>query len=229
MTSKMKLLASVAIAAVSLVGAQGASAGNYYVNVSGGANWLHDDSFDAVSAPNVFVFDNDAQVGFTLSAAAGLHLDNVLPGLRVEGEFGYRENDVNGDWSTASVGPVVRSGSLDYQASTYSILANAWYDFSVLGFNPYVGGGIGWAHSNLDGLFVNGIPSNALGESDGGFAWQLGAGLTFDIQPGTKLNIGYRYFQGPDVTVFSPKTTNPLSGDVSDKNDSITVGFTFGL
>ena len=36
MTSKMKLMASVAIAAASIAGAQSASAGNYYVNVSGG-------------------------------------------------------------------------------------------------------------------------------------------------------------------------------------------------
>jgi len=228
----MKLLASVAIAAVSLVGAQGASAGNYYVNVSGGANWLHDDSFlnSTVAQSTAFLFDNDTQVGFVLSAAAGLHLDNVLPGLRVEGEFAYRENDVRGFWSTITDLTSVSSGPLDYQHSSYSLMANAWYDFSVMGLNPYVGGGIGWMHSNLDGQFkyFSDTPID-LSESDGGFAWQLGAGLTFDIQPNTKLNIGYRYIQGPDVTVHAPYNLNPVTGDVSDKNDSITVGFTFGL
>jgi opacity protein-like surface antigen len=224
----MKLLASVAIAAVSLVSAQGASAGNYYVNVSGGANWLHDDSFFKTTAASdtTFSFDNNTQVGFLLSAAVGMPLDNVLPGLRAEGEFAYRENDVRGFWSTSTL-TGGDTGPLDYQHSTYSIMANAWYDFAVMGLNPYVGGGIGWAHTNVDGTFVG--KAGSLSESDGGFAWQLGAGLTFNVLPNTKINIGYRYFEGPDVSIKAPYSGNPLTGDVNSQNDSITVGFTFGL
>lgn len=229
MTSKMKLLASVAIAAVSLVGAQSASAGNYYVNVSGGANWLHDDSFFASTTTvgnslQTFGFDTDPQIGFVLSAAIGMHLDNVLPGLRAEGEFAYRENDVRGFGfsTTDGVGP---TRSLDYQHSTYSLLANAWYDFNVMGMRPYVGGGIGWGHVNVDGN-IDGL---AFADDEGGFAWQLGAGLTLDILPKTKLNIGYRYFVGPDVTVHPVDSDNLLSGDLENRNDSVTVGFTFEM
>jgi opacity protein-like surface antigen len=228
MTSKLKLMASVAIAAASLVGAQSASAGNYYVNVSGGANWLHDDSFyNTINASSTgFFFDNDPQIGFVLSAAVGTHLDNVLPDLRVEGEFAYRENDVQGSW-TSYTWDGDDSGSLDYQHSTYSVMANAWYDFAVMGLNPYVGGGIGWAHSNVEGVY--GGKSNELSDGEGGFAWQLGAGLTLDVLPNTKMNIGYRYFQGPDVTVHSPYSGNDVTGDVSTKGDSVVVGFTFGM
>lgn len=228
MTSKMKLLASVAIAATSFVGASTASASDWYMNVSGGANWLHDDAFAAVTGGNdttTFVFDNDPSIGFVLSAAVGKHLDNVLPGLRVEGEFAYRENDVGGIFSSDIGQRGYASGSIDYQHSSYSLLANAWYDFNLMGMKPYVGGGLGWGHVNVDGN-MDGSP---FAESDGGFAWQLGAGVNLDIQPGMTLNIGYRYFSGPDITVFAPAPLNSLSGDVSDKNDSVVVGVTFGL
>ncbi|MEQ1755411.1 MAG: outer membrane beta-barrel protein [Micropepsaceae bacterium] len=230
MTSKMKLLASAAIAAVSLVSAPVASANNWYVNVSGGANWLGDNSFyktTSGSTTTTFSFDNDTKVGFILSGAVGMHLDGVLPGLRAEGELAYRENDVGGFWSTCTDETSCASNALDYQHSTFSILANAWYDFQVAGLNPYVGGGLGWADTELDGTF-NG-KSSALSESDSGFAWQLGGGLNFDIQPNMKLGIGYRYFVGPDVSIHAPYSDNPLTGNVDSENQSVTVGLTVGL
>lgn len=230
MTSKMKLMASAAIAAVTLVGAPVASASNWYVNVSGGANWLGDNSFyktTSGSTTTTFTFDNDTKIGFILSGAVGLHLDGVLPGLRAEGELAYRENDVDGFWSSCTSHSDCADGAIDYQHSTFSILANAWYDFNVAGLNPYVGGGLGWAQTELDGKF--GGKSSDLSSSDSGFAWQLGAGLNFDIQPNMKLGIGYRYFSGPDVTFAAPYSGNPLTGSVDSENQSVTVGLTVGL
>ena len=104
MISRKTLLASVAVAAATLAAAPSASAGNWYVNVAGGGNWLGDNSFSdsTNTGDTTFAFENDPRIGFVLSAAVGMHLNNLLPGLRVEGELAYRENDVDASWDSAT-------------------------------------------------------------------------------------------------------------------------------
>lgn len=59
-----------------------------------------------------------------------------------------------------------------------TLFVNLYYDFeNESNFTPYIGGGIGAA-------FV-GVDSN--------FAWNVGAGLTYDISECVALNLGYRY------------------------------------
>ncbi len=225
MKTRQILLASAAVAGLSLVNAAAASANQWYVSVAGGANWLGDDSFSlATSGPtNTFNFFNDPSTGFVFTGAVGMGLGQYMNGLRGEVELAYRENNVRGTWfSTSTNGS--GSGALDYQHSTFSVMANVWYDFQVAGLNPYIGGGIGWANSEADGTFSS-TGSLPLDGSESGFAWQLGAGLSLDIQPGLKADLGYRYFQGPDVSIPGPYfPTNPIVGEVNEENHSVTVG-----
>jgi opacity protein-like surface antigen len=106
-------------------------------------------------------------------------------------------------------------------------MANVWYDFKVAGVKPYVGGGIGWADVEVDGVFQSKTVGNAFGES--GFAWQLGGGLRLPIDDKMDLGIGYRYFSGPDITIPAQSEVNPLSGSVDTETHSVTVGLTVGL
>ena len=235
MISRKTLLATVA--AATLVAIPAANAGNYYVNVAGGANWLGDNAFSvstsATSQFTTFEFGNDPRIGFVISAAVGMNLNTVLPGLRVEGEIAYRENDVDAIWvssTTTSAVPdalATSNGSVQYQHSAFSIMANAWYDFQVAGLKPYVGGGLGWAEAQVDGVYPSKAVSNTFSES--GFAWQLGAGLHLPIDERHTLGIGYRYFSGPDVTIPAPGEPNTLSGSVDTETHSVTVGLTVGL
>lgn len=229
MKTRQILLASAAVAGLSLVNAAAASAG-WYVSVAGGANWADDSSF-SVATPNdstTFAFANDVATGFVFTGAVGMNLDQYMKGLRGEVELGYRENNVRGAWASSTTWSGPSSGVADYQHSTFSVMANAWYDFQVGGLNPYIGGGIGWANGELDGTFsTSGHPLSA---EESGFAFQLGAGLTMDIQPGLKANIGYRYFEGPDISAHSPHPSdNPLVGDIENQNHSVTVGLIVGL
>ena len=237
MNSKMTLLASAAVAVMSLTNVGTAVAGPWYVNVAAGANWVDDSRYSGEEATSTtFFFETDPSIGFVISGAVGYDLGQMLKGLRVEGELAYRENNVHGRWSSAVTGTtttttpttnaITDGGALDIQHTTFSIMANAWYDFQVMGLNPYVGGGIGWADVSLDGKFDS---KHAISASESGFAWQLGAGLNFDIEPGMKLGIGYRYLQGPDVTLHAPGDLNPETGDIDDQNHSLTVGLTVGL
>jgi len=237
MISRKILLASVAVAAATLTAAPAAFAGNWYVNVAGGANWLGDNSFSGsttvTSGTTTLDFANDPNIGFVLSAAVGMHLNNVLPGLRVEGELAYRENDVDAQWSSNTVSTTLLSslasdaGVAQYQHNAFSIMANAWYDFQIAGLKPYVGGGIGWADVEADGVYQGKTAGQSFSES--GFAWQLGGGLHLPIDEKLTLGIGYRYFVGPDITIPAPFSGNPLSGSVDTETHAVTVGLTVGL
>ena len=234
MKTRQILLASAAVAGLSLVNAAAASANQWYVSVAGGANWADDSSFSVATVPSsstTYAFANDVATGFVFTGAVGMNLDQYLKGLRGEVELGYRENNVRGAWTTFTTSSGTYSGVADYQHSTFSVMANVWYDFQVAGLNPYIGGGIGWANGELDGRFTHSTSTtHSLSAEESGFAFQLGAGLTMDIQPGLKANIGYRYFEGPDISLGAPHPSdNPLAGDIENQNHSVTVGLNVAL
>lgn len=232
MKTRLTLLASTTLAALAIAAPAQAAGSGWYVNISGGATWLtDDDGFVAVNGNDTLTFLPDSDTGFIVSGAIGYSLTNVMQGLRVEVEAAYRQNQVDGAWvsdtNNATLGGA-DSGLLDYDHSTFSVMANAWYDFDVGGVSPYVGGGIGWADTDLDGAYIGGsIPAISL--SDDGFAWQLGAGVNFGISPNMKLGVGYRYFEGPEVTVLAPFSTNTASSDVESQNHSALVSLTIGM
>ncbi len=110
---------------------------------------------------------------------------------------------------------------------TFALMANVWYDIPMgSGLTPYLGGGIGYADSEVEhGLVMNG--------SGGDFAWQLGAGLNFAMTEKMSLGIGYRYMDAGDVTlVRAPAlaTGNKLVTDEHEvKHQSVLVNLTFHL
>ena len=228
MKTKLTLLASTTLALLALSAPAQAAGSGWYVNLSGGANWLaNDDGFFASTiGGDTLAFTPDSDTGWMISGAVGLSLNNMVQGLRVEAEVGYRNNQVDGIW-TSSTG-ASDSGLLDYEHSTLSVMANVWYDFDLGNVRPYVGGGVGWAETELDGAFLGGtIP--AISHSDDGFAWQLGAGLNFAISPNVQLGVGYRYFEGPEVNIGAPFGANGATGDVENQNHTAVVSLTYGM
>lgn len=226
MQTKITLLATTALAALALA-APANAAGNWYVSLTGGANWQNDDGFVAINGPDTLVFDSSSDTGFLVAGAVGLSLSGVAPGLRVEAEVSYRQNSNDGAWFT-DTGILTDSGPLDFDHQALAVMANVWYDFDVGGVRPYIGGGIGWADVELDGTYVGGtLP--VIDFSDDGFAWQLGAGVNFAISPNVQLGVGYRYFVGPEVTVLAPFGGNTAAGDLDYENHAATVTLTFGM
>ena len=85
--------------------------------------------------------------------------------------------------------------------------------------------GVGYAQRNL--VLASGGFGPELDTSEGGFAWQLGAGLDIRLAKGVKAGVGYRYFQAPDIhrdTLLGP---TPLSIDADGQNQSVTASVTF--
>jgi len=193
--NKRLLLASAAT--VILASAGQANAGDFYVSVLGGANWWQDQS--QVSGPNTTVINFDADTGFFIGGAIGLHLDRWLHGLRAEVEASYRRNDINGNWHTSDT----ETGTVDGHISTFSVMANVWYDIDLGSkVRPYIGGGVGWARSHFDGAILTSSGATRSGEGttafdQAGFAYQLGVGFNYEVMPGVDLGVGYRYTVDP--------------------------------
>lgn len=234
MKTKLTLLASTALLALaSAVPAQ--AAGNWYVSVFGGGNWVQDETVSGATTPTTSAdslrWTTDADTGFIVGGAVGMSLGHFVPGLRAEAEVAYRQSKLDGQWVTNVTTPTnVSSGTIDGDHSTFSVLANVWYDFDIAGVSPYIGGGVGWAETQVDGRLVGDVNGDGPFDfSDSGFAWQLGAGINFEISPNAKLGVGYRYFEGPDVTIGSLNPGNSASADMDNRNHTALVSLTFGM
>jgi opacity protein-like surface antigen len=73
-------------------------------------------------------------------------------------------------------------------------MANVFFDLTARGpITPYVGGGIGIASLSIDDVDVDGIHYYD-SDDEAVFAYQLGAGVAFDMSRNLALDIGYRFF-----------------------------------
>lgn len=209
MTIRRTLLATTAMLLAAATATADASSHHAYVSLSGGANVIKDQTGRATGPTGDFFGVNaTSDTGFAISAAVGCEPDGFLHGLRIELEASYRHNNGGGFWDTTShdgdlqlrqVGDLV-----SLEESTYAVLANAWYEFELGKFHPYLGGGAGWAKSDLEGDFAGVVRNPGLAHFDAsgdGLAWQLGAGINFDISPSMTIGVGYRYLDAPDVDV----------------------------
>ena len=126
-------------------------------------------------------FDNDP--AFVINGAIGVELN---PMIRVEGEIGFHHN-------TADI-----SGFPDeFTFGVISFMGNGYFDIPTNSpLRPYLGAGLGFALANLEQDFF-GLTAD---DSDLVGAFQLMAGLGFDIGPRATLTFGYRYFTTTDPT-----------------------------
>ncbi len=163
----MKIVSAIA-GAVALVGLAGtAQAEAWYVSGGLGLNLTHEG--DANGGNDSITYD----LGYGLLAAVGFKAAN---GLRVEGEWSYRKNDVDEISGVPS----------GFEAGSWALMVNAFYDFRIQGnFTPYFGGGLGVAEVTFDNV----------GEySDTEIALQIGAGAGFDLAPDLVMSVDYRLF-----------------------------------
>jgi opacity protein-like surface antigen len=100
-----------------------------------------------------------------------------------------------GDVEAFLAGAGVPTG-ISGEVKTWGLLANVYYDFMPeQKFSPYVSGGLGAARHTGE-LTIGNVTDDA---SDTVFAYQLGAGASYDIAEHTALFGGYRYFGTSDA------------------------------
>ena len=223
--NKRILLASAAMAILASSGQ--AQARDFYVSVLGGANWWPSQTRVTTFGTST-TFHFNADTGFVVGGAVGVHLDKWLNGLRAEVEASYRRNRLNGHWVSSNSD----SGALVGHVSTFSLLANVWYDIDCGSkFKPYVGGGAGWARTRFEAVRItsNGTDTSGTTSFDAsGFAWQLGAGVNYEVMPGVDLGLGYRFTVDPKLHLGGEGISTE-SFTLDNQSHSVMVNLTIDI
>ena len=173
-----------------------------YVEVFGGFNTLPGISGSDNSIFNIITplgpGTVNSNVGEFGGIAVGVALNNHW---RVEAELTRSYNSIqNFTFNNGNVN-TYRSGAIN---ETYA-LANVWYDFhNQSAFVPYVGGGLGlgWVNGNLETNFSG---FNISATAPAALAFQVGAGVVYDVSDRFSIDLGYRFkaMTGLDPTVTS--------------------------
>ncbi len=81
-------------------------------------------------------------------------------------------------------------GTLSADLQSFTGFANVYYDITnYAGWTPYIGGGIGLAYHRITDLVA---PPDSSSGDEVDFAWNLQAGLSYDVSQQTKVDFGYR-------------------------------------
>jgi opacity protein-like surface antigen len=197
----------------------------WYLSVFGGWSHAKDQSPDfTYSAATTFYVDLELDDGFTAGIALGAQINEWLRG----------EVELSGNWHDAegAIGTAVppTSTTLEGDETALFALANLWFEVPIgLGpLRPYAGGGVGFGHLDLDIETSGG--SSLFDDSDWGFAWQLGAGVAFDVSESIAIDLGYRYkrIENVDIEVHD----DYVSGSEAEKDyksHNFLVGLRFGF
>mgnify|MGYP003641087049 CR=1 FL=1 len=176
------LLASAVLCALSAPAfADDVVAGGNYARLSAGIIVPEDLDGDSGGTPVTITFDS----GWTASAAVGTWLND---NLTVEGEVSYLAADFKDGTVLGVTVPI------DGSFTSTLALANANFHFAgkASGFDPYVGGGVGAAFSEVDLKSVGGVAVNDK-DSDTNLAAQATAGLNLNLSSGLAIGAQYRY------------------------------------
>ena len=110
-----------------------------------------------------------------------------------------------------------------------SFLFNAYYDFDThTAFTPYVGGGLGFARLKSS-INWDEFPEDNGSMKNTHFAWQLGAGVAYDINEHVALDLGYRYIDYGDFDKSSSYGDDWGTETSTDKIESKAHEIMLGL
>jgi opacity protein-like surface antigen len=143
-----------------------------------------------------------SSLGYDVGARAGYQWGN----FRGEFQFDYANNSVDTFTNPNRISDfVMRDRVVSGSTTGMSFLVNGFLDLNVpylngYGATPYFGGGIGGGQTSLD-LKVG--DRTIVNSSDWGVAYQLGAGLRWQINPTVSLDLGYRFRGISDVTLHN--------------------------
>lgn len=191
------ILAGAAAAAL----AAPADAGHFkgwYLAIEGGGSWIDDaDTLYTRTFNNAFATsDTDVATfgsGWSVFASVGYAFSG---NWRVEGEAGYRSNDVSARWLVSDSFRQL-TGDID----EFSLMANVLYDIQLgerLALT--LGAGAGGDHVELDGALSSSGGPVAIEDDEWRFAAQGLAGLSYKLSPRLDLTLTYRYLHVSEPT-----------------------------
>jgi len=128
--------------------------------------------------------------GYIVEASIGIH---ECYGLRLEAEFAYRRNSLN------KVHFFGQNFRRDGHFESFSYMGNVLWDVPwTCVLKPYVGGGIGY---DFQQTLTRGSGLSAK-ENKKDFAWQVIAGLQYDLPCSLDISLEYKFHQGGFSNIF---------------------------
>ncbi len=210
----------------------------FYVAVLGGVSFPMNMSTtftDNEDAPaTISNQDVSLKTGWLAGAKVGYLTPFTKRFLAVEFEY----NRIANDFDTGKVYNVAGTSlTLDGSVKIDAFMLNLVGRYPEGRFHPYIGAGAGYANVQIDSMQSS--PAGAFFNSDGSktvFAYQLLAGVDFDITRNWFVGLGYKYFAANKVSykVITVSPTDPGEGhpgsvDAEYKSSIITlsVGYLF--
>jgi outer membrane immunogenic protein len=152
-----------------------------YMSCNMGVALLEDADLTNTATPGTR-YNYEYDPGYYVGLAFGKHVDKI----RFEAEIGYQKSKVD----SVTVNGVSFSSSGDQEIRLSSLLFNLYYDFkNGSRFTPYLCAGLGLGNIKLDGAT----------ESDAVAAYQVGAGMAFQISERVALDLKGRYLGATDA------------------------------
>jgi len=220
-----KVLACAAALSALLSGsALAADKAGFYLGAEGGVSfsestkWQNAEELGA--GPATFLqgthVNTDAGTGWVVGLNAGYRFDDMFrTELAVDYRSGYSV-------STSQAG-LLDKYNVDIDAWTFMV--NGYIEpFRFGAFKPYAGGGVGLAvvQSRNASLHFRGAFADLSlpDQTETNFAWQLGAGVAYELNERVTLDLGYRHLDAGQITVGSNTTA---SGGVAEHSKGSLV------
>jgi OOP family OmpA-OmpF porin len=223
MNTKALLLGAVA----SLVMAGSANAAHFqgwYISMEAGANWISDADVDNDTIDPTFLGGfAPTEASFDTGWAGMLSMGRTWGDFRTELELGYRANDLE---SFVVTGTEYTGGVFE----EFSAMANLVYDWR-LGerWSLALGAGVGADQIHYDN--DSGFHTVPIHDTQWVFAWQLIAGLNFEMSERSALFVNYRYFNPQDAEFTEVDGFGDVHNDSYDDitKHTVTIGWRYDL
>lgn len=215
----MKKLIAVLLTTLSLASIQNVQADpwqGFYVEGFAGANFAQNKKHDGNKL--------NLRTGYAVGGALGygfcngFHLEgeisyrhNRIKSIQFNDEtFSFGSSSSSSSSSSSFTSSDGSSGSSSGRGhghvSTIAYMANGYYEFDTSCWDccwgcgeivPYFGAGIGYAHEKIKiSNNFSDFETNNNNNKKKGFAWQLIAGLGYEVACNTDISIEYRFFKG---------------------------------
>lgn len=168
---------------------------------------------------NTMSDDKHSDTVFGARAAFGVEMNFAKYGA-VRGELELNWNDAAGDDNDFDF-TIKNTATHNFktETKTYGVMANLYYDiYTGTKFTPFVGGGIGWSHAKVSSTARGELMGDAfeIGDSasDDNFAWNVGAGIAYNLNENIVLDIAYRYTDMGSVSGDKTIEMEPLMGKI---------------
>lgn len=156
----------------------------------------------------------DLEVDYSRNRVRALRIDSVngAPVTLTPGDGDDICDYLEADGCSVSGNSIAFNGSKVRQLSA---MANLWLDLPLGAIAPYAGGGVGIAGYEFDG------------EGEGRFAWQLGAGVAFDLSPNVSITADYRRRQVKGTNFTDSEFPDEAFRIGKVRTNSFTAGIRF--